>query len=122
MVRCPKHERYEKMQIKNAQGKGCYRIENAPIFGRGMKDNPEWGADDWEYCEGGDLFGNADIGRNPSGVLTAIFPTADGEGVEEIEVDLSQGFAPMHPKLFSRVVFMRGYVEKVLRARQAEAA
>jgi len=81
-----------------------YLVQGLPLATRRQQDNENILDDDWKFIDTGDS-------------LVAIFPTADGEDFEEVEIDLTQNGLQLSDKLFERVGFTRDYVSKVLEAR-----
>ena len=81
-----------------------YLIQGLPLATRSQKDNENIWDDDWKFFDHGNS-------------LVAVFPTADGQDFEEVEIDLTQSGLQLSDKLFERVGFTRDYVSKVLEAR-----
>lgn len=104
------------MKITKTERAGRYLVENAGIPGRSVREHSDWGWDDWHYSEHGEIFGT-----NADGWVSAVFPTADGEGTEEVELDLSQCGVGMEGTLFERVAFMRRYTADVIKSREEAA-
>lgn len=81
-----------------------YLIQGLPLATRSQKDNENIWDDDWKFFDHGNS-------------LVAVFPTADGQDFEEVEIDLTQGNLQLGDNLFERVGFTRDRVSRTLERR-----
>ena len=108
------------------KGLAVYRIEDAPVAGRSVRDHADWIDDRWYYYEGvrewerlgSDGFTEAE-GREITDVY-AFVPMADGSDWEEVIIE--EGVPDTHERwgsapLFRRVAWARQEAGELLAAR-----